>query len=254
MPELELIKLARHITSFWSLLALAVLVLYLVSGKVLQGAAGNVPFAFRSVVLNKVFWFGVVVVAAGVVIEVLPFFAFHETRVHGVVLRKGAQTTVASAQISLDGLFGLATNSDSNGNFQIAVPANERQDDYTVRAQLGGEGGVAKVKDADATKTSVSIELPPPADYGWTSVNIPEGKSLRAVLQTLADGDQATIVYGRGCKAAFLNSKVRAGELRARTTAAVMEELPHRLVRPLGFQITAKRAPDGGHYEINCSK
>jgi hypothetical protein len=238
------------------LLAFAILVLYLISGKVLQGTAhgANVPLAFRAVVLNKVFWFGVVVVVAAIVIKVLPVFAFRDTRVHGVVLRKGAQTTVASAQISLDGLFGLATNSDNNGNFQITVPAYQREDDYTVRAQLGGEGGVAKVKDADAPKTSVAIELPAPADYGWTTVNVPDGWSLRTILQKLADGDKATIIYGSGCTAALLNSKVRAGELRARTTAAVMEELPRRLVRSQTFQITATKGPDGGHYEVNCSK
>lgn len=238
------------------MLAFAVLALYLISGKVLQRTAkgGNVPLAFRAVVLNKVFWFGVVVVGAGIVIEALPVFAFHDSRVHGVVLRKGTQTTVASAQISLDGLFGLATNSDNNGNFQITVPAYQREEGYTVCAQLGGEGGVVKVKDADAPKTSVSIELPPPEDHGWTTVNIPDGKSLRAVLQTLADGDKATISYGPRCNASFLNSKVRGGELRARTMAAVMEELPRRLVRPQTFKITATRVLDGGHYEVNCSK
>jgi hypothetical protein len=150
---------------------------------------------------------------------VLPLFAFRDTPVHGVVLRKGAQTTVSAAQISLDGLSELGTTTDNNGNFQLRVSAGRRQDDYTVRAQLGGEGGIASVKDADATKTSVRIELPPPADYGWTTVNVPEGWSLRAVLQKLADEDWATIVYGPGCTARHLNSKIRAGELRARTRA-----------------------------------
>jgi len=258
MPELELIKLARHISTFWSLLAFAVLLIILFANRVLgtttQETAPGASGGFRIAVLNRVIGFGILVVVASLFVKVLPLFAFRDTPVHGVVLRKGAQTTVSAAQISLDGLSELGTTTDNNGNFQLRVPAGRRQDDYTVRAQLGGEGGVASVKDADATKTSVRIELPPPADYGWTTVNVPEGWSLRAVLQKLADGDRATIVYGPGCTATLLNSKVRTGELRARTTGAVMEELPRRLVRPQSFQITATKGADGGHYEVNCSK
>ncbi len=256
MPELELIKLARHISTFWSLLAFAVLIIGLIAGRIIGATASarGRALPFRIAVLNRVVLFGIVVVGAGMFVKVLPLFAFRGTPVHGVVLRKGAQTTVAAAQISLDGLSELGTTSDNNGNFQLRLPADRRQDYYTVRAQLGGEGGTAKVTDADAPKTSVTIELPPPADYGWTTVNIPEGWSLRAVLQRLADGEKTTIVYGQGCTAAFLNSKVRAGELRARTTAAVMAELPRRLVRPLGLEIKAVRAADGGHYEVDCSE
>jgi hypothetical protein len=162
MPELELIKLARQITSVWSLLALTALILYLISGKVLEGISreGNVPFAFRKVVLNKVFWFGIIIVGAALVIKVLPLFAFQDTPVHGVVLRKGAQTTVPTAQVSIDGLAGLSANSDSNGNFQISVPAARRQVEYIVRAQLAGEAGSAKLTDAAAPNTSLAIELP----------------------------------------------------------------------------------------------
>ena len=166
MFQLEIIKLARYVTSIWSLLAFAILILYLVAAKVLQEhentKAAPVPFAFRSVVFTKVFYFSIVVVVAGAVIKVLPLLAFQDTPVHGVVLRKGAQTTVASAKVSLDGFAELGTSSDPNGNFRLTVPASRREDDYVVRAQLDGEGGIAKVKDADAPKTSVSIELPPP--------------------------------------------------------------------------------------------
>jgi len=257
MPELEIIKAARYISNIWSLLALVMLVIYLAGGKALAVSAvrggRSVPWAFRAAVLSKVFWFGIVVVGAGVFIKVLPVFAFRDTPVHGVVLRKGAQTTVAAAQISLDGLSELGTTTDNNGNFQLRVPAGRRQDDYTVRAQLGGEGGSAKVTDADAPKTSVKIELPAPADYGWVTVNVPEGWSLRAVLQRLADGDKSTIVYGKGCTKSMLSAKVRPGELRARGTAAVMEQLTSRLVtRPVSFSLRVTHEVERGHYEIEC--
>jgi hypothetical protein len=142
MPELELIKLARHISTIWSLLAFAALLVTLFASRLLESANPTeghaVSTKLKIAMLNRVLGFGIVVVLAGLFVKVLPLFAFQATPVHGVVLRKGAQTTVSAAQISLDGLSELGTTTDNNGNFQIRVSAERRQSDYNVRAQLGG--------------------------------------------------------------------------------------------------------------------
>jgi hypothetical protein len=258
MLELALIKLARHVESVWTLLPFALLVVYLAGGKVLQANAAKrgqqIPFAFRKEVLNKVFWFAIVVVVAGLIVTALPLVAFSPTTVHGVVLWKGAQTTIAGAQISLDGLPELGTATDGNGNFQIRVPPDRRQDDYTVRAQSGGVGNTSTVKDAAAPKTSVRIELPTPEDRTSVTANIPDGWPVKAVLQRLAENDKSTVVYRKGCTPTFLKAKVRGGQLRAKTWSGVMEQLPQRLIDfSVTFHLKAAHDAEGGPYEIECS-
>ena len=247
VPEIELIKISRFIQSPIPLIAFIFSLLFILAG------------GFSPQLRNRFAYFKVFAGVAIVIVLVMAVaFAapalLHDSTILGVVINPRTQAALAGVHVSVDGYPDLKYNTDTDGNFQITIPARRRQDSYTVRAQVNGVASAAKIEDAETSKKALDLLLDAPEASGSVTVNLLDGISLRNGITMLADEAGSTAVFGSSCSAEFLNTKVRGGILRAGSHAELMEQLSYRLVSPATSKISVTVNKDKGIYEIGCEK
>jgi hypothetical protein len=86
------------------------------------------------------------------------------------------------------------------------------------------------------------------------TVRLPDNVSLKDAIVTLVDIDRSTPEFKEGCADSLLNLKVRGGEISAKGTIDLINQLPHRLINSdFKIKLQVTKFDERGIYEISCA-
>jgi len=114
-------------------------------------------------------------------------------------------------------------------------------------------GGHANIVVAFVVQGQVPVAQATSVPPDSVTVTLPQGLSLKSAILSIAETDNASAKFSPNCNLAKLNTKVRGGQITARSRAELINQLQYRLIvsgSVLGLK--AVGPSEGGMYEIDC--